>query len=592
MILNRYTLATIAILLALMLSCKNDAVVTRPAEPDDPDTYDVGLWSSADEGLRGGFGSVDVRYSRSIPPQTGISEIAELCGWKGERLNAQLVYWSIRGQGEVTLQVSSLRGEQGEISATDITAGAVKYLLTDEFMNGCGARDKNSGPVHLVADIIDTSSVFALQEKQVRPVWISVNIPFDAKPGIYSGEIIACTATDTLVSHMAVRVQNLTLPPPSDWRFHLDLWQNPYAVARFHNVTPWSQEHMDLMKPLLSLLAESGQKVITTTINERPWGGQTEDPFKSMITWIRNSDGSWEYDYSIFDQFVRLAMECGINGQINCYSMVPWGNRLSWFEQDSSRFIEGEFVPGTDDYKDMWRPFLLDFKAHLLENGWLGITHLALDERGEKEMGEMFLFLTTTAPEFRIAMAGLFYSNINARIDDFSYNLKEIGTGSALIAKERGERGQVTTYYVCCSDEKPNNFTFSPPAESCYQGWYSAAMGFDGFLRWAYNSWTEDPVNDSRFRTWPAGDTYMVYPHALSSIRFERLREGIQDYEKIRIIGEMLASDPSMEAAAAEKRFASFLAEIANSSLENRSAADIINEGKKLADSISEIISR
>ena len=41
---------------------------------------------------------------------------------------------------------------------------------------------------------------------------------------------------------------------------------------------------------------------------------------------------------------------------------------------------------------------------------------------------------------------------------------------------------------------------------------------------------------DSRFRTWAAGDTYLVYPGARSSIRFERLIEGIQAHEKIRIL--------------------------------------------------------
>jgi hypothetical protein len=64
------------------------------------------------------------------------------------------------------------------------------------------------------------------------------------------------------------------------------------------------------------------------------------------------------------------------------------------------------------------------------------------------------------------------------------------------------------------------------------------AAGFDGFLRWAYNSWVKDPLLDSRFRTWPAGDTYIVYPDGRSSIRFERLIEGIQDAEKIRLLRE------------------------------------------------------
>ncbi|MBP9984589.1 MAG: DUF4091 domain-containing protein, partial [Prevotella sp.] len=73
-----------------------------------------------------------------------------------------------------------------------------------------------------------------------------------------------------------------------------------------------------------------------------------------------------------------------------------------------------------------------------------------------------------------------------------------------------------------------------------YIGWFTAANNFDGFLRWAFNSWVENPETDSRFRTWPAGDTYIVYPEARSSIRYERLVEGIQDYEKIRIIKKQL----------------------------------------------------
>ena len=64
-----------------------------------------------------------------------------------------------------------------------------------------------------------------------------------------------------------------------------------------------------------------------------------------------------------------------------------------------------------------------------------------------------------------------------------------------------------------------------------------------GFLRWAYNSWVEDPIRDSRFRKWAAGDTYLVYPEGRSSIRFERLVEGIQDWEKIRLLKTEFSGD-------------------------------------------------
>ena len=63
-----------------------------------------------------------------------------------------------------------------------------------------------------------------------------------------------------------------------------------------------------------------------------------------------------------------------------------------------------------------------------------------------------------------------------------------------------------------------------------------AARDIDGYLRWAVISWPLEPLLDSRFRSWAAGDTYSIYPGNRSSIRFEKLLEGIQDFEKIRIL--------------------------------------------------------
>ena len=39
---------------------------------------------------------------------------------------------------------------------------------------------------------------------------------------------------------------------------------------------------------------------------------------------------------------------------------------------------------------------------------------------------------------------------------------------------------------------------------------------------------------DSRFGSWPAGDTYFTYPGCRSSMRFERLIDGIENAEKVR----------------------------------------------------------
>jgi hypothetical protein len=171
-----------------------------------------------------------------------------------------------------------------------------------------------------------------------------------------------------------------------------------------------------------------------------------------------------------------------------------------------------------------------------------------MDESKGDKMQLMLAMMDELAPEFGIAFAD----------DQKSYKLypdhiKDLCVSYAAMIDEpdleyRRSKGYPSTFYVCCRDPFPNTFTFSPPAEATFIGWYAMAAGFDGFLRWAYASWVEDPLHDSRFRQWPAGDTYLVYPDARSSIRFERLIEGIQDAEKIRILRQEFAAAGTVEA--------------------------------------------
>jgi hypothetical protein len=88
------------------------------------------------------------------------------------------------------------------------------------------------------------------------------------------------------------------------------------------------------------------------------------------------------------------------------------------------------------------------------------------------------------------------------------------------------------------------------------------------------------------------GDTFLVSPGARSSLRFERLREGIQNYEKIRILRAELAVNPSRKAAAAKERLNDFLKSIDTTTLDRRSAADVITAGKRLIYEIVKTLSK
>ena len=70
---------------------------------------------------------------------------------------------------------------------------------------------------------------------------------------------------------MSVKVQRPVLPPPQQWSFRLDLWQNPWVVARYYDLEPWSDQHKALLERHLKLYAEAGGKYITTYAIDSPW---------------------------------------------------------------------------------------------------------------------------------------------------------------------------------------------------------------------------------------------------------------------------------------------------------------------------------
>lgn len=530
-------------IIALLASCVPNKEINVSAtypEPEDPIETDISAWDSISSGLNASFASVNTRFVRNTLPNVVQENTWNGVAWKAERIAAQIVLWSKDSSTNVAVEFSDFISKDGnKLPKTIAEARFVKYVITDEFAGGCGYRKPEDFAASLAADALDNVSSYAVKAYETRPLWLTINIPADAKIGNYTSTLtLNIEGEKSQVFTLNIEVLPKTLPAPTDWKFHLDLWQNPYAVARFNKVQPWSKEHWDLLKPIMKQLADAGQKAITVSLNKRPWGGQTFDQFEAMITWKKKTDGSWEYDYTVFDNWVQFMMDLGIKNQISCYSMVPWGNEFYYFDEQTNEEVKIKAAPGSKEYDDLWTPFLIQFKKHLEKKGWNNITRMAMDERTPKEMKAMLSLLNNIAPEFGIAFA-----DNHKSYKLYPNELKDLSVAfGATIDEEdlnlRKENGYISTHYVCCSDGFPNVFTFSPPAEGVFIGWYSIAANFDGFLRWAYNSWVENPLQDSRFRAWPAGDTYIVYPKNRSSIRFETLREGIQDAEKIRILRE------------------------------------------------------
>ena len=476
-----------------------------------------------------GWGSIDVRYSRSqVPETTKTSPL--LRAWRGERVSAQAILATPRELQDVSFTVSDLKSGRNIIPASAVKKYFVRYVLTDIF--------KNRKDSFLLADRLDPVETLKVEANTARPIWLDIHVPADAKAGTYKGTVSLNCDGKKLSLPIVLQVADRVLPEPSQWSFHLDLWQNTYAVARYYDVPLWSQQHFNKMRPIMQMLAAAGQKVITCSVISRPWNGQTFDPFESMIAKMKQLDGTWKYDYTVFDRWVEFMMSCGITEQIDCYTLVPWHYRFDYYDCATNSVKQLACKPGEQKYHDFIVPFLKDFSRHLREKGWFSRTFIAMDERPKDQMEAAWQTIQDADPEFKIEGAANYSVESEAadRIDDisvgFQYNLIK---GEALA--RRAAKGQKITFYTCCNPDRPNTFTFSPPAESAYLGVHAKACGYDGYLRWAYNSWPKQPNQDSRFnsRSWYSGDCYLVYPDG-SSIRFERLIEGIQAYEKIRLL--------------------------------------------------------
>lgn len=487
------------------------------------------------------WGTTDTRYAKHQLPSLKNQKSISLKGWRGERVNAQAVVWTGTELQDLNFSFSDFKDKKGNMLPKEaLTAGFVRYVMTDELnkdgRGACGYRKSVDFDSLLVADPIDSNlKSMTLPARTVQPIWVQCWIPQSAASGIYKGELLVNDGSHLLQRlNLEINVSSRERPQPSEWAFHLDLWQNPYAVARYYQVPLWSQEHLDAMRPLMKMLANAGQKVITATLMHKPWNGQTEDYFDTMVTWMKRADGTWAFDYTIFDRWVEFMMSVGIDKQINCYSMVPWELSFQYYDQATNSLKSVKTAPGEQAYEEMWVAMLASFSKHLKEKGWFDICTIAMDERPMDVMQKTLKVIRKADPGFKVSLAGNYHAEIEPDLYDYCIVIGQNYPEDVRI--RRKAENKRTTYYTCCTEAHPNTFTFSDPAEAAWMSFYSSKKHLDGYLRWAYNSWPLEPLLDSRFRTWAAGDTYLVYPGARSCIRFERLIEGVQAHEKINIL--------------------------------------------------------
>ena len=148
-------------------------------------------------------------------------------------------------------------------------------------------------------------------ERTVKPVpgavtsaWVTVDVPADAKPGVYDGRVaLEAEGEKPLVVPVRLEVVDWKLPDPDDYATWVELTQSPDTLAREYGVEPWSDRHFALIARSMQFLHRIGSRTLYLPLicHTNPGNDQ------SMVRWIKKPDGTYAWDYSILDRYLDTA---------------------------------------------------------------------------------------------------------------------------------------------------------------------------------------------------------------------------------------------------------------------------------------------
>ncbi len=480
-------------------------------------------------------------------------EYGALTAWRGDTALALLVL--LGGEERVSgIRAWAKAFQNGEHT---ISSESVSCSFLSETKAFVGNGKKDNGSRESFPDVLYGPGPVDLEAGRVQGIFVCVHVPADAAPGRYQGEIrvTAGGMDEPLTQQLTLEILDAVQPAPEDYRFDIELWQYPYRVAQYYGLEPFSQAHLDVLRPHLRLYRTLGGHAITASIVEEPWNRQTYGAYPSMIKWVRRKDKRFAFDFTDFDKWVTLCHELGLGDKIVCYSLIPWGNKVTYYDEKKRAFHSSSPRPGTRRYRKLWTPFLKALAAHAREKGWYDQIYIGIDERRHMEKAYDLIDAVTGASGTPLRKAAAMdhfsakYFPLIDRMASVSVGLetatKALEDYRVLANRRKGREGLRTTIYTCVG-HFPNSFTYSMPAESYWTIFFSAAQGANGFLRWAYDAWVQDPLRDTTHVSFESGDCFLVYPDepdaakpiTKSSVRLEKLAQGLRDLNKLLFLAE------------------------------------------------------
>ncbi len=409
-----------------------------------------------------------------------------------------------------------------------------------------------------------------------QPLWVTVYVPKDAKPGDYHGTLKLRRNGDESEVPFTVHVWNFSLPERN--RHETAFGLSPGNIFRYHNCKTAEEK-----RAVLELYWRNFADHRVSVYNPTPL-----DPIR--VSWNPKSDPpSATLDFTAFDkEMERRIREHHITNFNLRIEGMGWGT----FEERHPGKI-GEFVAGAPEYEAMFSDYVKKLEAHLTEKGWLSMAYVYWFDEPEPKDYDFVAEYTAKLKKYAPALARMITEEPNTPFIDA---MKKANTSIDVWcpvsycfndddAKKRQALGERFWWYVCTGPKEPfcTLFIDHPGTELRVWYWQAFQRKIVGSLVWESTYWTsatafpneaQNPYDDpmgyvaggppGSKRYWGNGDGRFVYPpldaatpgrndgkpilkSPVSSIRWEMIREGIEDYEMLLLLQDLKTKRPKLE---------------------------------------------
>ncbi len=417
------------------------------------------------------------------------------------------------------LEVSDLTAEAGNsIPKANVTWNVVGYVETEQ----------PNYPVDKVGwwpDPLLPPSSFDVPSGQVQPLWINVQVPIDAKPGLYRGTVTLRLADGQAQSvPLEVRVWNLTVP---------------------------QQQHMETCFLLRPEELQKFYKLPAVPIEMyEQWMDFCVDHRISLLLC------EWPDFKTDMERLVARQLDRG--GSAFCLANA-------WFQQgppEARHKHNAELVAQIQELYERAK-----------KRGWIDQAYVYChDEIGKEQFEyarELYGELKRSMPDLRLMQT--FYKDEPVSALGDVLNIWAPNTGRYRQAEFQAQqlKGDTVWWYVCCGPGKPfaNLMIEWPAIDHRVLLWQNQKYGVTGFLYWSLNTWRDNLVGEQRWpevkwnpATWRNdagkahnGDGQLLYPgpnrQPLSSIRLENFRDGCEDYEYFWLLRDTLTRLKQIDSA-------------------------------------------